>query len=267
MGVTIDSTEPPADLLNLESVFYWELPQLDAAEASSLAKAVYPEVESRVGRRLSARCTATELEEIGALIDDGDDARCSRWLDEHVPEHPAITVAETEALIAETVAKVDQGDAGGDDGPSYRRTRRIERVDLRLLERVLDFRHREYDRDGDALVFLHEWGAQRAPFRLRMAGSAVCLQSTHPSEFPKRRHPELLTFAHRWNVGQYLPKAYTVGDLDGSAYTVVAEVVLPVAPGIHGQLIDHVVGTGIDATCRMFDALTEAAAEWEPTLF
>lgn len=259
-----------SDRLDLGSILYWELPQLNAAEAASLAEAVYPEVELRVGQCISARCTDAELEEFGALIDAGDDRTCARWLDEHVPDHPAITAAEVEALVAEAVATVERGDAATCHEPVPKRTRRIEGITLTLLERVLDFQRREYFRDGDVLVTVHERGAaqsvQSVLFRLHLVGSRLCLQSTFPQPFPKDRNPDLLTFVHRWNATQYLPKGYVAAGVDEGDHNVVAQMVVPVAPGIHGQLLDHVIETGIGATCRMFDALAQAASEWQPTL-
>ena len=174
------SPAPASNSVDLGSILYWELPQLDVAEANDLARAVYPEVEWRVGERISAGCSDDELEEFSELTDAGDDERCGRWLDEHVPDHPIIAAVEVEAIITETVATVDRAEVNLGSELRCRRARRIDRVGPAFLGRILDLQRRQYVVDGDELTFLHD-GETAEPLRFELSvvsGGVLCLHST-----------------------------------------------------------------------------------------
>lgn len=262
------SPAPSSTRVDHTALFYFELPQLDVADAAQLAEAVYPEVEFRVGTRISERCSDDELDAFGALMEAGDDERCARWLDEHVPDHTAIATAEMEAIIAETVATIDRTDAERGGEQRLRRARTIDKVDSAFLGRILDLQRREYVAVEAGLKFLHDRESRDTiTFLLSVSdGGMFCLNSNSPSNFPPHRYPDLLAFVDRWNADHYLPKAHTIEVADAAAYGIVAEFAVPIAPGIHGQLVDHFVDVGVQTTCRMFDALPEIAANWRPSL-
>ena len=262
------SPSPSSTSVDLSALLYWELPQLDVADATELAQAVYPEVELRVGTRISERCSDDELDAFSALTEAGDDERCARWLDEHVPDHTAIATAEMETIIAEAVATIDRTDAERGGELRLRRARTIDKVDPAVLGRILDLQRREYVAVAAGLKFLHDRESRDTiTFLLSVSdGGMFCLKSTYPSNFPPHRYPDLLAFVDRWNADHYLPKAHTIEVADAAASGIVAEFAVPIAPGTHGQLVDHFVDVGVQATCRMFDALPEIAATWQPTL-
>lgn len=64
---------------------------------------LYPELESRVGARLTVGLTDAQLNEFEALVDSDDDEGAARWLADHVPLYPQIVAEELESLIGEAV--------------------------------------------------------------------------------------------------------------------------------------------------------------------
>ena len=76
----------------------------EATVAAAWQEALRPELESRVGRHLSSRVTATELDEFGALIDADDHDGAGAWLDVHAPDHREVGRGELARLIDEAVA-------------------------------------------------------------------------------------------------------------------------------------------------------------------
>lgn len=89
----------------------------------------------------------------------------------------------------------------------------------------------------------------------------------YPDSIAQRLGPEILAFVHKWNVNTYFPKVYVVDSPEGEGRDVFAETAIPVAPGLHGQLLDHFVNTAISLTAKLFGELTAAAAGWQPPLF
>lgn len=250
--------------LDIDSILYWELPQLDAGELASLTATVSSELETRVGERLSSLCTDDELAEFERLVDAEDDEMCANWLDEHIPHHHEIVRSVAHVLLAETLAAIE----GKQQDPAVSRLRRprIEPADRELLLRTLRFRQRRYAMDGDvAVVNLVCRPGISTEVRLWMTDSGLlCVRSHLPFPAPEHR-PELLAFVHTWNREAYLPKTYTADASDGTC-DIVAELAIPLAPGVHGQLLDYIVSVCLGAMTRLFDELLEKAAEWQPPL-
>lgn len=63
-----------------------------------------PEVESRVGRRLTQGLSDEDSVEFDALIDGGDEDGASAWLDSHVPGYRAVVREELARMVDESVA-------------------------------------------------------------------------------------------------------------------------------------------------------------------
>jgi hypothetical protein len=261
--MTTKAQPPRRGGLDLDAILYWELPQLDADELASLTATVRSELETRVGEQLSSRCTDDQLAEFERLVDRQDDEICTHWLDEHIPNHQEISRAEIDGLLAETFAAVE-GTQQRDPSVSRPRRRRIEPADKALLLRTLDFQQRHYSMDGDVAVAELVCGSGvLAKVRLWMTENGLfCARSLLPFPAPEHR-PELLTFVHTWNRKTYFPKAYAEGAPDGTC-DLVAESAVPLAPGTHGQLLDHIVTVCLGATTRLFDELLDTAAAWQP---
>ena len=64
---------------------------------------LYPELESRVGKRLSAGLSDAQLTSFEVLLDADDNEGAARWLNTHVPRHPQIVAEESDRLIGEAV--------------------------------------------------------------------------------------------------------------------------------------------------------------------
>jgi len=64
---------------------------------------LYPELESRVGARLTIGLSDAQLDEFEALVDADDDDGASHWLSDHVPHYPQIVAEEFDRLIGEAV--------------------------------------------------------------------------------------------------------------------------------------------------------------------
>lgn len=64
---------------------------------------LYPELESRVGARLSIGLSDAQLDEFEALVDADNEDGASQWLTDHVPHYPQIVAEEFDRLIGEAV--------------------------------------------------------------------------------------------------------------------------------------------------------------------
>lgn len=62
-----------------------------------------PELESRVGWRLTIGLSDAQLGEFEALVDADNEGGASRWLTDHVPHYPQIVAEEFDRLIGEAV--------------------------------------------------------------------------------------------------------------------------------------------------------------------
>lgn len=251
--------------LDIDAILYWELPQLDAAELAGLIATVHSELEARVGVRLASLCTDDELVEFERLVETEDDEMCANWLAEHIPHHREIVRSVADVLLAETLAAIE-GKQNQDPAVSRLRRPRVEPADKKLLLRTLRFRQRRYAMDGDvAVVKLVCRTGISTEVRLRMTESGLlCVRSHLPFPDPEHR-PGLLAFVRTWNQETYVPKAYTADASDGTC-DVVAELAVPLAPGVHGQLLDYILSVCLGAITRMFDELLDRAAEWQPPL-
>ena len=229
--------------LDLTSVLYWELPHLDSDELDSLSTTVIAEVELRVGQRLSALCTDGELEEFERLVDAGDDEVCAAWLDQHIPDNRQITAGVIEALLAETVVRVGGGS----------RRRRIDRVDRAQLLRTRTIQNRSPVIDGDDVVVdMVCLKAPPASATFTVISDVLRVHASYPTPVPEDRRQTILELIDAWNAATFLPKLYTVD----TGRTLVAEVAFPLAPGLHGELLDYLVAVSLDAVARSFDELS-----------
>jgi hypothetical protein len=64
---------------------------------------LYPELEQRVGERLSIGMSDSQLNEFEALVDAEDQEGATRWLTTHVPRYREIVAEESDRLIREAV--------------------------------------------------------------------------------------------------------------------------------------------------------------------
>lgn len=74
------------------------------AVISAWRDTLYTELEERVGARITATCTAAQLERFEELLDAGDEEGCDRWLATEVPAHGRMVLDEMDALVDEAVA-------------------------------------------------------------------------------------------------------------------------------------------------------------------
>ena len=65
--------------------------------------ALYPELESRLGARMTVGLTDAQMKAFLALVDGGNDNGASEWLGVHVPNYPAIVGEELNRLVDEAV--------------------------------------------------------------------------------------------------------------------------------------------------------------------
>lgn len=89
-------------LARLASMDHGDVPTELVADA--WRDALIPQLEFRVGTRMCAGLTDAQLHDFESLIDVGDEAGTTRWLDDHVPEYPRIVAEELDRLIADAVA-------------------------------------------------------------------------------------------------------------------------------------------------------------------
>jgi hypothetical protein len=64
---------------------------------------LYPELESRVGARLTIGLFDAQLDEFEALVDADNEDGASQWLTDHVPHYPQIVAEEFDRLVGEAV--------------------------------------------------------------------------------------------------------------------------------------------------------------------
>ena len=64
---------------------------------------LYPELESRVGARLTIGLSDAQLDEFEALVDADNEDGASQRLTDHVPHYPQIVAEEFDRLIVEAV--------------------------------------------------------------------------------------------------------------------------------------------------------------------
>jgi hypothetical protein len=64
---------------------------------------LYPELESRVGARLTIGLSDAQLDEFETLVDADNQDGASQWLTDHVPHYPQIVAEEFDRLIGEAV--------------------------------------------------------------------------------------------------------------------------------------------------------------------
>ncbi len=64
---------------------------------------LYPELQERVGQRLSIGLSDTQLREFEALVDNGAQEAAAHWLSTHVSDYPEIVAEESDRLICEAV--------------------------------------------------------------------------------------------------------------------------------------------------------------------
>lgn len=64
---------------------------------------LYPELEGRVGERLSVGLSDAQLDEFEALVDADNEDGASQWLTDNVPHYPQIVAEEFDRLIGEAV--------------------------------------------------------------------------------------------------------------------------------------------------------------------
>lgn len=77
---------------------------------------LFPELESRVGARLTIGLSDAQLNAFEALVDADDEDGASRWLADHIPHYPQIAGEESDRLIGEAVdwfARKAERPAGG----------------------------------------------------------------------------------------------------------------------------------------------------------
>lgn len=65
---------------------------------------LYPELELRVGLKLSRGMSEAKLSEFEALVDAGDDNAPAAWLARNVPNYPEIVATEIMAIVNEAAA-------------------------------------------------------------------------------------------------------------------------------------------------------------------
>ncbi|MGB7982979.1 MAG: DUF5663 domain-containing protein [Candidatus Nanopelagicales bacterium] len=91
-----------SDPVRLDRAYLAELglARLSEDDQDSLLATLYDQLQTRVGTRLTAALTRTQLDEFEALTEAGDDQGCSAFLDDQVPDYKNVVREEHAALTA-----------------------------------------------------------------------------------------------------------------------------------------------------------------------
>lgn len=255
--MSADTTQPRiSNDTQLEALLAAGLPGLSDEELRGLVLQVYSELELRVGSKLSAGLTEAQLTEFEQLVDAGDSAACTRWLQANRPDHPAIASATCADVVAEVVRNVTAADPNAARG--HRRVGQVHDASMDLVQRHFTEHDVECTVDDERLS---------AKFQRRGSAIGVTINlldhdlftfiGMNGAMFPLADQTRLQAFAARWNHATWLPKSLVTVDEDEGTCQVVGEIAVPAGGRVTRAFVDAMVITCVQSMFKLFAAVDE----------